>query len=349
MCAASTSVIIRNNVFEGGWQINSGCNAYGFDAPDGSMTAVLFTTIPDARNPVRGSYSDITGQIKIENNYFDGRVWKDVNGFDPAHGISSLIHDETIRLNGMMIPIMITGTEAQITVSNNEFENIMWGLFFADNSGAQRIEKNRIMLNPQDEDGNPIGVIWAGISVQNFGDRVNKAPITINRNHIYSRVLDFVYGILSGSKAASIKNNYLELDQTAESLCTPRGDSAGIKILAGSENNTIEHNTIKGYGQSAIVVEGASEDGVTENNVINENNLNEFIHLKAKDIWARTKKQPDCPTYAGSHYHLTESTSNNTIISSRWMDDMVLVDDTSEANLYDPKTYNGANHIQLIS
>ncbi len=208
MGAATTGTTIKNNRFIGGLQINAGCNGYGFEPPDGSMSAIFFTTWPDARNPVMGSPSDITGHIRIENNYFDGEVRMDPDGFDPVHGASSLVHGKPVRMNGMLTPVEISGTEAQFTIKDNVFKNIIWGLFLADNSGAQVIKNNKIMMNPVDGVGNPIGFVWAGISLQNFGDRVNRAPVIIKDNYIYSRVLDFIYGILSGSKNATITNNH---------------------------------------------------------------------------------------------------------------------------------------------
>lgn len=142
------------------------------------------------------------------------------------------------------------------TVPPNEFENIMWGLFIADNSGAQVITENTIVFNAEDEMGNPIGHVWAGISLQNYGDRVNRAPVLIKDNYIYTKAPYFYYGILSGSKAAIIRDDVLELDQPQESLWNPFSDSAGICITNGSVDNLVENNSVKGNGQAAIVVDG---------------------------------------------------------------------------------------------
>jgi hypothetical protein len=350
MGAAATGASIKNNRFIGGLQINAGCNAYGFEPPDGSMRAISFTTWPDARSPVMGSYQDINGHIQIENNYFDGQVRLDPDGFDPAHGGSSFVHGEPIRVNGMLTPVEITGTEAQITIKNNEFENINWGIFFADNSGSQIIVNNKLMMNPEDDDGNPIGFVFAGISVQNYGDRVNMAPVLIKNNFIYSRVPDFVYGILSASKYATIKNNHLVLDQPQETLWNAYGDSAGIIIADEADYNFVMDNTISGSGQTAIVVEGYNDDVWTvEFNLIKNNDISGFTPLDATDFWCRVFEGVDCPTVPGSHYHLTVFTSNNTVIDSNWSEGMVLLDDTSDYNPYDPATYNGDNNILLGS
>jgi hypothetical protein len=347
MGAATTGATVKNNRFIGGLQIDSGCNAYGFEPPDGSMSTVFFTTWQDARNPVMGEPSDITGHIKIENNDFDGQVRMDPDGFDPVHGASSLVHGEAVLMNGMMTPVEVTGTEARLTIRENNFENIMWGLFIADNSGEQIIRNNTIIMNPEDEEGSPIGFVWAGISLQNFGDRTNRAPVLIEGNYIYSRVPDFIYGILSGSKAATIKNNILELDQPQESLWNAFGDSAGIYILNESVDNIVKYNTIKGSGQVAIVVEGYNEIWTAEDNLLKNNNVVDFTPLDATDTWCRIFGGVDCPTAPGAHYHLTAFTSNNTVMDKYWLEDMVLLDDTSSFNPYDPATYNGDNNIQL--
>lgn len=344
--AATTGATIRDNRFIGGLQINAGCNGYGFEPPDGSMYAVVFTTLEDARNPFMGEPADITGHIRIEKNYFDGQVRMDPDGFDPVHGASSLVHGEAVLMNGILFPIEVSGTEAQVTIHKNEFEKIMFGLFIADNSGEQVITRNTILMNPEDEEGNPIGVVWAGISLQNFGDRVNKAPVLIEGNYIYSRVPDFFYGILSGSEAATIKNNLLELDQPQESLWNPFGDSAGIYILNESVDNHVWGNTVKGSGQAAIVVEGY-EFWTAEDNILKNNDLVDFTPLAAIDTWCRIFGGVNCPTAPGSHYHLTSFTSNNTVIDRNWLEGMILLDDTSDFNPYDPVTYNGDNNIQL--
>ena len=345
--AATTGATIKNNRFIGGLQINAGCNAYGFEPPDGSMYAVFFGTWPDARNPVMGEPSDIAGHIKIEKNTFDGQVRMDPDGFDPVHGGSSLVHGEAVRMNGMLSPVEVTGTEAQVTIHKNEFENTMWGLFIADNSGAQVIKDNTIQMNPEDEEGKPIGFVWAGISLQNFGDRVNRAPVLIEGNYIYSRIPDFVFGILSGSKAATIKNNILELDQPQESLWNVFGDSAAIYIKNESVGNIVKGNTVKGSGQAAIVVEGYNEIWTAEDNVLWNNNVVDFTPLDVIDTWCRIFGGVDCPTAPGSHYHLTAFTANNTVKDKYWQEGMVLLDDTSDFNPYDPATYNGDNIIQL--
>ena len=285
--AATTGATIKNNRFMGGVQVNAGCNSYGGPLPDGAMSPVLFTTWPDARNPVLGDPSDISGQIIIKNNYFDGDVRLDPNGYDPAHGFSSILNGEPILLNGMLTPIDVTGTSASITIKDNFFENIMWGLFVSDNSGKQIIKHNTIFMNPLDEEGNPIGFVWAGISLQNTGERVENAPVVISDNYIYSRVPDFVYGILSRSKAITIKNNVLELDQTQDSLWNAFGDSAAINVAEGSVDNVVKNNTIAGSGQVGIAVVGYEAPWIAEGNHIKNNDLSEFTPLEPIDFWCR--------------------------------------------------------------
>jgi nitrous oxidase accessory protein NosD len=347
--AATTGATIKNNRFIDGLKVER-CYSFFPELPDGASWAISFNTNywEDSRWPIVGVPSDITGHILIANNYIDGKVRLDPNGFDPAHGFSSLVHGQSILTNGIEWPIIIESTGASATITNNELENVApYGLFVADNSGAQVFKNNRIMMNPEDEYGNPIGFVWAGISLQNYGDWSNRAPVTIKNNYIYSRVPDFVYGILSGSKASTIKNNVMVLDQPQESLWNPYGDSAGIKILDESENTIVQGNTIEGSGQAGIVIEGYNEIWTAEDNVVENNNLSNFTPLDAIDIWCRAFGEPDCPTYPGSHYHLTEFTSNNSVIDKKWLDEMVLLDDTSEYNPYDPTTYNGDNNIQL--
>lgn len=348
MGAATTGATIRSNRFIGGLQIDAGCNAYDSDGPpDGSMSAVFFTTELDARNPVFGKPSDITGHVRIEDNYFDGQARMDPDGFDPVHGLSSLVHDEAVRMNGVLIPIEVTGTEAQITIQENEFERIMWGLFVSDNSGEQIIRDNTIRLNPEDEEGNPIGFSWAGISVQNSGGELSAAPVLIAGNYIFTRVSDFFFGILVSSKAAIIQNNTLELYQVQESLWNPLGDSAGIKIWDGSEGVLVSGNMVKGSGQTAIVVEGIEGAFMSINNVIEDNNLLDFTPLEATDTLCRVEGGSNCPAAAGAHYHLNAFTASNSVTDESWAEGMVLIDDTSDFNPYSPATYNGDNLIEL--
>jgi len=302
--------------------------------------------LEDSRWPTVGVPSDITGHILIANNYIDGQVRLDPNGFDPAHGFSSVIHGQTILTNGIEWPIIIETTEASFTIRNNELENVApYGLFLLQNSGAQVIKNNRIMMNPEDEDGNPIGFVWAGIYLDNTLDNVT-APISIENNYIFSRVQDFVSGMKFGSNGAIIKNNVIELDQPQKSLW-PIDSSAGIEIFGGSVDNLFKGNTIKGSGQSAIVVYGYDEIWTSVDNVLENNNVNEFTPLGAVDFWCRAEGGSDCYVYPGSHYHLAGITSNNTVIDNKWIDGMVLLDDTSDFNPYDPATYNGDNNIQL--
>jgi parallel beta-helix repeat protein len=343
--AATSGATIRKNSFVDALQINAGCNAYGNVAPDGSGHAITFSTWPDARNPTMGDPSDIAGQITIENNHFNGMVRMDPDGFDPVHEISSLVHGEDLRMNGMMTPIEIMDTEAAVTIHQNEFENIHWGMFMYANSGAQVIKNNTLWMNPVDEYGNPIGFVWAGIFLQNTGERVNKAPVTIKGNYVFSRVADFTMGILCVSGNAIIKNNTVELDQSPESLWNVEGDAAGI-FIAYSTDSLIEGNTVKGRGQTAIYVEGFA-GFVTEDNVFKNNSVEEFSTQEATDIYCRAFGGVDCPTLPGAHYHLFEYTQNNIVKDNAWTEDMILFDDTSDYNPYDPATYNGDNIIEL--
>lgn len=272
----------------------------------------------------------------------------DPNGFDPAHGGSSLIHGEPVRMNGMLLPLRVDGTEAQITILNNTFENIMWGLQLWDNSGGLAIKNNSIMMNPVDEVGNPIGFVWAGIDIQNFGQS-RRAPVQISDNFIYSKVLDFVFGMLLQSKNAIVKNNLLVLEQPQESLWTTNGYSAGIFIGNESFDNLIIDNTIQGSGQNAILLEGLTEYWTSENNIIKNNDVSNFIPLEATDFWCQIFIGVGCPTYPGAHYKLTSFTSNNTVIDEKWMEGIILLDETSDFNPYDPATYNGNNNIMLGS
>ena len=67
----------------------------------------------------------------------------------------------------------------------------------------------------------------------------------------------------------------------------PFTPNAGIKIKPESENNTVENNTVKGSGQSAIVVEGAGEDGISENNII-KNTQTIALFFKKRNIFWRS-------------------------------------------------------------
>jgi hypothetical protein len=351
MGAATTSTTIRKNRFIGGLQVDVGCNVYGNPGyNDGAFSAIDFSTNPgeDARHPVAGGIpSDIVGHILIEKNYFNGEVRMDPNGFDPGHGFVSLVHGQPILMNGMHTPINITFTDASFTIHKNYFENIMWGLVFTNNLGAQVIKKNRIMMNPEDEMGNPIGIVWVGIFLQNFDDRSDMAPVIIKDNYLYSRVPDFTTGIGVLSRAGIIKNNVLVMDQPQESLWNAFADSAGIHIINESADTLVQDNTVQGSGQTAILVEGYDATWTAEDNIVRNNNVVDFTPLDATNIWCRIFGGVGCPTSPGSHYHLTEFTSNNTVIDKYWLEGMVLLDDTSEFNPYDPATYNGDNNIQL--
>ncbi len=137
------------------------------------------------------------------------------------------------------------------------------------------------------------------------------------------------------------------LDQPQESLWNVFGDSAGIYILNESVENLVKDNRIEGSGQSAIVLEGYDETWTSEDNLIKNNDVSDFTPLDAIDTWCRIFGGVDCPTAPGAHYHLTLFTSNNTVIDKKWSDGMVLLDDTSDFNPYDPVTYNGDNNIRL--
>ena len=347
MVAASSGLEICNNKFLGGNQFDTGCNAYGFDPPDGSMSAIMISSGRDARQPVIGSPEDITDCIHIDGNEFIGELRYDSNGFDPVHGASSMIHGKDRRLNGIISPIYISETKSSITVQNNIFFSITWGLFLLNNSGTQIIRNNLIRMDCKDDQDKPIGFSWAGISVQNYGDNYNNSEVVIEKNELIINVADFFSGILLSSKSGVIRENIIELDQTQESLWNIYGDAAGIRLYRRSENNIIERNIIKGLCQTGIVLqEGMSETDICSNNIVRDNDLSEFTPTEIKDIWARLEGKTNCPILPGSFYHLSNRTMNNEIILINTEKDTLIIDDTSEFNPYNPETYNGKNKIR---
>lgn len=212
MAAATTVATIRNNQFVGGSQLELACNTRRGDVPQGAMSTIRFNTAQEVRFPVLCEAADISGHIEIEGNYFHGQVREHPERFDPTFGASSIFLDEEIRLNGLRIPIDIVSTTAQAIGRENDFENIQWGLTFIDNSGEIHVERNRIVFDPEDTTGDPIGFVHAGIEVESSINAM-KDPVVITGNGIFVRVRMFDRGIYCSSKAATIKDNTLMLSR----------------------------------------------------------------------------------------------------------------------------------------
>jgi hypothetical protein len=264
----------------------------------------------------------------------------------------SLIHGEDLLMNGMITPIEIAGTEAEIMIQGNKLENIQWGIFVMNNTGPQTIRDNTVRLNPVDDKGAPLGFVWGGISLQNIDPDSYHASVLIEKNYVYSKAAAFFAGILCLSGNAVIQENKIELDQIPESIWPVYGDSSGIMLRSldkySSSNTLVRKNTMTGSGQTGIFLESQPELG-PENCTIEDNFFEDFILQEIPDAWARSEGNPisSCPTHPGASYHLSQHTSNNSITDTNWRESMVLLDDTSDINPYDPTTYNGVNRIKL--
>ena len=71
--------------------------------------------------------------------------------------------------------------------------------------------------------------------------------------------------------------------------------------------------------------------------------LAEFTPLDADDAWAKLEGKTDTPIIPGSHYHLTENSISNSIISNVMQEVLVVLDATSSVNPYSSETYDGKN------